>query len=78
MKVARKHFEALALKDDSQRRAYIEAMNGIELLELLHYADAREESDLRNEVIMRVLGVSGRRYLAKQAAKAAKKAKRIF
>lgn len=78
MKCARIHFEALALKDDSQRRAFLEAMTGIELVELLHYADGREESELRNEVTMRVLGISARRYLDKQQAKARKKVKRIL
>ena len=63
---------------DAERLARLEGMKGVELTALMHYAEGREESPTRDQVIGLVLVVAGERYLAKQAEKAAKKAKRIL
>jgi hypothetical protein len=61
-----------------ERLERLEGMKGVELTALMHYAEGREESPTRDQVIGLVLVVAGERYLAKQAAKAAKRTKRIL
>lgn len=72
------HYEEWPLMSYAERLARLEGMTGAELCGLMHYAEGREESKTRDQVIGLVLVVAGERYLAKQAAKAAKKAKRIL
>jgi hypothetical protein len=78
MKLARNHYEAIACKSDSERTTFIQGLSGPELVGLLHYVDGREPSELRDEVAVRVMMIAGSRYLAKQAAKQAKKLKNIL
>ncbi len=78
MKAARKHYEEFPVMTGAERLQRLEGMKGTELAGLMHYAEGRDDSLTRDEVIGLVLVVAGERYLAKQASKAAKKAKRIL
>ncbi len=78
MRAASVHYKEMADDTATERLARLERMKGIELDALMHYAEGREASPLRDEVIGLVLVVAGERYLAKKAAKAARKAKQIL
>ena len=78
MKNSRKHYEEFPVMTAAERLARLEGMKGRELAALLHYTEGRKESLVRDQVMGLVLVVAGERYLAKKAAKAAKKVKRIL
>lgn len=78
MKAARQYFEKFPAMPPAKRLSILEGAKGEELCVLMHYAEGREPSETRDQVMGLVLVVAGERYLAKQALKAAKKAKRIF
>lgn len=78
MKSARKYYEEFPALTDAERLALLEGMKGAELCGLMHYAEGREQSPTRDQVIGLVLVVAGERYLAKVTAKARKKVKRIL
>jgi hypothetical protein len=78
VKCARIHFENFPVLSEAERLARLEGMRGVELCGLMHYAEGREPSPTRDQVIGLVLVVAGERYLAKQTAKARKKVKRIL
>jgi hypothetical protein len=78
VKAARNHYERWHVMTDAERLALLEGMKGRDLAALLHYAEGREACATREELMGLVLVVAAERYLARQAMKAAKKAKRIF
>lgn len=78
MKAARAHYEELAKMSEDVQRGCIRALKGRELAALLHYAEGREECETRDRVMVLCLMTAGQRYLAKQAAKARRKTKRIL
>jgi hypothetical protein len=78
VKFSRAHYHQLLDRTAAERLAYLEDMKGVRLSALMHYAKGCEESTTRDEIMGLVLVVAAERYLAKQAAKAAKRVKRIL
>lgn len=78
MKSARKNYEELVAMSDVAMLARLEEMKGLELCALKHYTEGREERTEHDQIIGLILVVSAERYLAKHAAKAAKRVKRFL
>jgi len=78
VKFSRAHYHQLQDRTTAERLAYLEGMKGAQLSALMHYAKGCEPGQLRDEVRGLVMVVAADRYLAKQAAKAAKRVKRVL
>lgn len=78
MKTARKNYEQYGKRTETEREAFIKDLADADLLDLLRYAQGREAGDARDGLMLHILIESGRRHLARTAAKRAKRAKRIF
>jgi hypothetical protein len=79
VKAARKYYEAAAsCEDEAGVMEVVSALSGREIHALHLYALGREHGETRDRVMVCCYMEAGDRYLAKQAAKAAKRVKRIF
>jgi hypothetical protein len=75
-KAASEFFSRLLPMSDEERLSALEASRGRELAALLHYLEGCERVTAVEQLMGMVLMIAGERYLAKQAAKAAKRMKK--
>jgi hypothetical protein len=78
MKAAAELFSRLHGMTSAEQLQTLKATKGHELAALMHYLEGCERVTVVEQLMFSVLAVSGRRYLAKKAEKAAKRTKRIF